>query len=292
MGLHVEDRVAIVVGATSGMGIDLAKDLHTRGWKVAVVGRRREAGEALLKELPGDNARFYAADISNYDQYASVFREVRKLWGRIDALCANAGIVDTDSIYIYDWKKQDKTVDEIPPEPELTVVDINYKSVVYGTQLATHFMRHNAQPGGRIVITGSIGAVFPHESYPVYCGTKAAVNHFVRGVAPLLKQKENILINVVMPGIVNTPIVPPEMIAAVTPECLTPVATILKGYQTFLEDTTGMAGEILECSAEKLIYYHMPEYGNGHVTKRAITVWEPLFRMMHGEDSGLPDAIP
>jgi NAD(P)-dependent dehydrogenase (short-subunit alcohol dehydrogenase family) len=79
-------------------------------------------------------------------------------------------------------------------------------------------MRHNPQPGGRIVVTGSIGGVFPHQSYPVYCGTKASVNHFIRGVAPLLKQKENILINCVMPGIVNTPIVPPEMIEAVTLE--------------------------------------------------------------------------
>jgi hypothetical protein len=52
-----------------------------------------------------------------------------------------------------------------------------------------------------------------------------------------------------------------------------------------------MAGELLECSADKLIYYPMPELGNGHVTKRAVTVWEPLFRMMHGEDSGLPDAL-
>lgn len=73
---------------------------------------------------------------------------------------------------------------------------------------------------------------------------------------------------------------------------LTPVKTILKAYQIFLEDTTGMAGETLECSVDKLIYYRMPEYGNGHVTKRAVTVWEPLFRMMHGEDSELPDAIP
>lgn len=73
---------------------------------------------------------------------------------------------------------------------------------------------------------------------------------------------------------------------------LTPVETILKAYQVFLEDTTGMAGETLECSANKLIYYNMPEYGNGPITKRAITVWEPLFRMMHGEDSRLPDAIP
>jgi NAD(P)-dependent dehydrogenase (short-subunit alcohol dehydrogenase family) len=238
MGSYVEDRVAIVVGATvsehlnlkaweslellliikfqSGMGIDIATDLFTRGWKVACVGRRREAGEALLKTLPGDNVRFFPADVSNYDQYAGVFREIHKLWGRIDALCANSGIVDTSSIYIYDWKN--KSVDEIPPAPELDVVDINYKGVVHGTQLATHFMRYNPQPGGRIVITGSIGGVFPHESYPVYCGTKAAVNQFVRGMATLLKQKENIMINVVMPGMVETPIVPPEMIAAVTPE--------------------------------------------------------------------------
>ncbi|CEL02131.1 Putative 15-hydroxyprostaglandin dehydrogenase (NAD()) (AFU_orthologue; AFUA_3G09480) [Aspergillus calidoustus] len=290
MGSHVEDRVAILVGATSGMGIDIAQDLAARGWKVACVGRRREAGEALLKTIPGENARFFPADVSNYEEYANVFREVRNLWGRIDALCANAGIVDTSSVYIYDWKN--KSVDDVPPAPDLSVVDTNYKGVVYGTQLATHFMRHNPVPGGRIVITGSIGAVFPHRTYPVYCGTKAAVNHFVRGMAPLLKQKENILINVVMPGIVATPIVPPEMIAAVTPECITPVETVLKAYQVFLEDTTGMAGEILECSAHKLIYYRLPEYGNGAITKRAVTVWEPLFRMMHGEDSQLPDAIP
>ncbi|KAJ6072429.1 hypothetical protein N7467_010514 [Penicillium canescens] len=231
MDSHIETRVAIVTGATSGMGIDLVKDLCKKGWKVACVGRRREAGEAVLKELPQERARFFPADVSNYAQLAEVFRAVYQLWGHIDALCANAGIVDTSSIYIYDSKKNG--VDDIPAPPDLSVVDINYKGVVYGTQLAVHFMRHNPQPGGRIVVTGSIGGVFPHESYPVYCGTKASVNHFIRGVAPLLKQKENILINCVMPGIVNTPIVPPEMIEAVTLECLTPVQTILNAYETF-----------------------------------------------------------
>ncbi|KAL4771226.1 hypothetical protein BDW60DRAFT_208191 [Aspergillus nidulans var. acristatus] len=290
MDSYVEDRVAIIAGATSGIGADLARDLAARGWKIACIGRHREPGQALLQSIPGDNARFFPADVSKYDEYANVFRQVRKLWGRIDALCANAGIVDTSSVYIYDWKN--KSVDDVPPAPELDVVDTNYNGVIYGTQLATHFMRHNPRPGGRIVVTGSIGAVFPHRSYPVYCGTKAAVNHFVRGVAPLLKEKENILINVVMPGIVATPIVPPEMITAVTPECLTPVETALKAYRVFLDDTTRMAGEALECSADKLIYYHLPEYGNGPITQRAVTVWEPLFRMLHGEDSHLPDAIP
>ncbi|KAJ5794567.1 hypothetical protein N7457_001166 [Penicillium paradoxum] len=287
MGSIIETRVAIVTGATARL--DLAKDLCAKGWNVACVGRRRKAGEAILKDLPEGKALFFAADVSNYEEYANVFSKVHQAWGRIDALCANAAIVDPSSIYILG--SRNNSIDEIPPVPDMSLVDINYKGVVYGTQLATHFMRHNPQPGGRIVVTGSIGAIFPHKSYPVYCGTKAAVNHFIRGVAPLLKQKDNILINCVMPGIVDTPIVPREMIAAVSPECTTPIQTVLRGYETFLEDSTGMTGELLECSAEKLIYYQMPEPGNGHITKRAVTVWEPLFRMMHGENSELPDAI-
>ncbi|KAJ5903141.1 Short-chain dehydrogenase/reductase SDR [Penicillium tannophilum] len=285
-----EDRVAIIIGATSGIGSDLAKRLCTKGWKVACTGRRQAAGTQLLSELNTQNAEFFAADVSKYEDTVAVFQKVFKLWGRIDAVCVNAGIVDKSSVYIYDSKN--KSIDDVPPAPDMSVVDINYKGVVYCTQLATHFMRYNSVPGGRVIITSSIGSVFPHESYPVYCGTKAAVNQFVRGAAPLLKQKENILLNVVMPGIVQTPIVPPEMIEAVSPECITPVETILKAYDVFLEDTTGMAGQLLEGSAEKLIYYQMPEPGNGRITERAVTVWEPLFEMMHGEKSGLPGAIP
>lgn len=200
----------------SGIGLDLVKDLCAKGWRVACVGRRHEAGKAILKDLPPKKALFFAGDVSNYDEYANIFRKVRQAWGRIDALCQNAAVVDSSSIYILNARQHG--IDDIPPAPDMSLVDTNYKGVVYGTQLAIHFMRHNPQPGGRIVVTGSIGSMFPHESYPVYCGTKAAVNHFIRGIAPILKQKENILLNCVMPGIVDTPIVPREMIAAVTPE--------------------------------------------------------------------------
>ncbi|KAJ5089651.1 Short-chain dehydrogenase/reductase SDR [Penicillium argentinense] len=217
MGSYAEEeRVAVLIGATSGIGVDILKHLCSRGWRVAFTGRRQEAGEQLLESLPTNKAFFYAADVSNYNETADVFQKVHKRFGRIDAVCVNAGIVDKSSIYIYD--KQSRAVEDIPPAPDTSVVDINYKGVVNCTQLATHFMRYNPQPGGRIVITGSIGSIFPHKSYPIYCGTKSAVNQFVRGVAPLLKQKEKILINVVLPGILDTPIVPPEMIKAVTPE--------------------------------------------------------------------------
>ena len=77
-------------------------------------------------------------------------------------------------------------------------------------------MRKNRPAGGAIVATASIAAMHPHPSYPEYNGAKAAVLNWVRGTAPILKVKENIRINCVMPGIVHTKIIPPEMIAAVS----------------------------------------------------------------------------
>ncbi|KAF9637282.1 putative 15-hydroxyprostaglandin dehydrogenase protein [Lasiodiplodia theobromae] len=284
-------KVAIVTGATSGIGIDIAKDLVSRGYKVAVVGRRAAAGEQIAASLGSpDQACFFPADVSSYASQAAMFRSVWARWGRIDALCANAGIVDQSSAYLLDWRQ--RGVDDVPPAPDLACTDADWKGVVYGARLAAHFMRHNnPSPGGKIVVTGSLGALFPHEAYPEYCGAKAAVAQFVRGVAPLLKEKDNIAINVVHPGIVETPIVPPEMIQAVSRECLTPVETVLKGYRMFLDDETGMTGKNLEASGDKLNFYELPEMLNGRVTKRSVTVWEPLFAMMHHEKSGLPDAI-
>lgn len=66
-------------------------------------------------------------------------------------------------------------VGRIPPKPNLLCTDVDYKGVVYGTQLAIHFMRKNKVPGGKIVATGSVAAIVPHESYPEYDGAKAAV---------------------------------------------------------------------------------------------------------------------
>lgn len=67
---------------------------------------------------------------------------------------------------------------------------------------------------------------------------------------------------------------------------------MIEAYDRVLEDDSGMTGEILECSAEKIINYNLPPEGNGRVTKRAVTVWDPLFVMMHGEPSGLDEALP
>lgn len=88
-----------------------------------------------------------------------------------------------------------------------------------------------------------------------------------------------------------TKIIPQSMLDAVAPDCLTPVATIVKAYDAFLEDSNTQSGDAVECSVDKLYNIPQTEYANGRFSRRAVTVWEPLFKMLHTEDSGLPDAI-
>ncbi|KAF2664358.1 hypothetical protein BT63DRAFT_429854 [Microthyrium microscopicum] len=179
----------------------------------------------------------------------------------------------------------------IPPAPDLSCTDVDYKGLVYGTQLAIHFMRRNPTPGGNIICTVSVASIYPHESYPEYDGAKAAVLNWIFATGRILKAKENISISGVLPGIVATNIIPPEMVAAVSPECLTPVSTIVGGYQKALDDPS-LAGQAIEASSvDTYVQVKKPEYLNGRYSQRATTVWEPLFKSYHGEKSGLPDAI-
>ncbi|KIV80261.1 hypothetical protein PV11_07774 [Exophiala sideris] len=279
-------KVAILTGAASGMGEVLARDLVNKGWHVACLDIQKEAGEALVAEL-GDKAIFIQCDIADYDEQAKAYTEVWNKFGRLDALLANAGIVDKSSIYILDWRGKD----EIPPRPNTACTDVDYKAIIYGAQLAIHFMRKNPTPGGQIIATASIAAIHPHPSYPEYCGAKAAVVNFALCIEPILRVKENISINVVLPGIVPTKIIPQSMIDAVSPECLTPASTIVSAYNHFLENPT-VSGQVVECSTDKHFFLPRPPLANGRFTERAITVWDPLFKMLHHEDSGLSDAIP
>ncbi|OAL56662.1 hypothetical protein IQ07DRAFT_581978 [Pyrenochaeta sp. DS3sAY3a] len=277
-------RVAIVTGGNSGMGVGIAKRLVEIGWKVAIADIT--ANDKLADEL-GDASSYHKCNVADYDSQAEMFQQVWDRYGRIDALCANAGIVDKSSIFIFEHRNSDK----IPPKPDMLCTDVDYKGVVYGTQLAIHFMRKNKAPGGKIVATGSVAAIVPHETYPEYDGAKAAVVNFVRATARILKSKENITINAICPGIVHTSIIPQEMIDAVSSECLTPISTIVSAYEKFLEDDS-LYGRVLECSADKHFFLEPPTLANGHISRRAVTVWDPLFKMYHKESSGLSDAIP
>ena len=190
------------------MGTAISRELVKQGWIVAMADINEN--KQLSDEL-GSNARFYNTNVADYNSQAKTFDQVVKDFGRLDALCANAGIVDRQSWYILGHRDSD----EIPPAPDTSSTDVDWKGVLFGTQLAVHFMRKNKTPGGAVVATASIAGMHPHPSYPEYNGAKAAVLNFVRGSAGVLKVKDNVRINCVLPGIVPTNIIPPEMIAAV-----------------------------------------------------------------------------
>jgi hypothetical protein len=70
------------------------------------------------------------------------------------------------------------------------------------------------------------------------------------------------------------------------------MSSVIAAHDVFINDETGEVGKALVASADRLEFYDPPECGNGDETNRAATIWEPLFKMMHGEKSGLEDPIP
>lgn len=98
-------QVAIVTGGNSGMGMALARDLIKRGWKVAIADINEN--KTFAEEL-ADGASFHKCNVADYDSQADMFQNVWNKYGRIDALCANAGIVDRSSIFIFDHRGSDK----------------------------------------------------------------------------------------------------------------------------------------------------------------------------------------
>lgn len=134
-------------------------------------------------------------------------------WDRLDAFIANAGTVDRGSVYNL-RNKATASVDDVPPQPDLSCTDIDVKGVIYGTMLAVHYMRHNPAhaKGGKIIVTGSTAAIFPLPIMPEYCAAKAAAMHWVRVVAPLLAL-DGITINNVLPNAYDTDIMPGFKIA-------------------------------------------------------------------------------
>lgn len=145
--------------------------------------------------------------MASYAAQAAVFKNVWAKWARLDLFIANAGCVDSASWYNY--RRRGAGVDDVPPEPDTTCTDVHFKGVMYGTVLATHFMRHNRpSPGGKIIAATSMLGVHPCPTFPEYCAAEAGVNNWVRVNAPLLKRKENITINAVMMGPAITPVMP------------------------------------------------------------------------------------
>ncbi|KIW78572.1 hypothetical protein Z517_08410 [Fonsecaea pedrosoi CBS 271.37] len=278
-------KVVIVTGAISGIGAVLTTYLLQDGWTVVGVDVADSCDPKIAEEF-GKSFSYRTCDVSNYDALAETFAQVFAQFGQINAFCSNAGIIDRSSVYIYSHRGKTS----IPPKPDLACTAVCYHALIYGTQLSIHFMRQNPTPGGFIVCTSSMVGYHPIATFPEYCGAKSAMNAFVISTAPVLKLKENITINAVLPGIVPSQFISQEMRDTFGADGLTPKETIAAAYMKCLHDRS-LNGELIECSRDKHFVLPRPGYADGETSKRTCTVYDPYFVQVHGESSQLEDIV-
>jgi NAD(P)-dependent dehydrogenase (short-subunit alcohol dehydrogenase family) len=90
-----------------------------------------------------------------------------------------------DLASVYNFHRRDAAVKDLCSEPDTSCTDIDLKDTIFGTTLATHFMRHNpGGKGGKILFTGSVIGIYPCQTFLEYCAAKAATHRWVKTVSP------------------------------------------------------------------------------------------------------------
>lgn len=187
---NLEGKVAIVTGASRGIGSAVAKQLAALGAKVVVnYSSSPEKAEKVVEEITklGEQAVAIKADISNIRDVERLFSETITEFGKVDILINNAGVI------LY------KLLSDVTEEEFDKLFNINVKGTYFACQQAMKHMEDN----GRIVnfSTSIVGGMFP--TYSVYAATKGAVEQITRQLAKEFGHKK-ITINTVAPGPVNT----------------------------------------------------------------------------------------
>ena len=182
-----ENKVVIVFGGNSGMGLAAAKAFAAEGARLHITGRNGQTLDAAAGEIPG--ASGHRADIANLDATEQVIADVAAADGRIDVLYINAGVggfAPLEGITETDWDH---------------VHAINLKGCVFALQKAVRLM----EKGGAVVVTGSIGAHGALAGNATYAAAKAGLHMAMKVFAKELVGR-GIRVNMVSPGPIDTPL--------------------------------------------------------------------------------------
>jgi NAD(P)-dependent dehydrogenase (short-subunit alcohol dehydrogenase family) len=233
MGL-LDGKVAIVTGATSGIGRRTAELFVEEGARVVFTGRRRAEGEALAARL-GRSGRFVEADATSEDDWKRVIGEATGAFGRLDVLFNNAG-----------GPAPRGGIAGITVEGFDAAMALLVRSVMLGMKHAAPIL--TAQRSGSIINNGSVAAhLAGYSSSLVYGAAKAAVNHLTRCVAMELGE-HNVRVNSISPGAIATGIIAKAL--GMDPDKADAIAEQMKqGFATVQPiPRAGLTDDVAQCA--------------------------------------------
>ncbi len=186
MGNRFENKVVVVTGGTSGIGLATARAFAAEGAAVFVTGRRQDALDAAVKAI-GGRATGVRGDMAGLVDIDQLYDAVQQQHAHIDVVFANAGGGELAPI------------GAITEDHYQRAFDTNVKGVLFTVQKALPLLKD----GGSVILTGSTTSVSGTSAFSVYSATKAAVRNLARSWILDLKDRR-IRVNVVSPGVTDT----------------------------------------------------------------------------------------
>lgn len=191
---RLENKVAIITGSTSGIGLGTAKLFAREGAKVVVCGRRKEKGEAVVQEIKeaGGEAFYQYVDLMQENSIDELFKAAAEKYGKIDILVNNASNVGLP----------DGRVDEVSMKMFDDIINTDLRGTFYMIKTVLPYMLKNHS--GSIVNIGSMASLGGDLGATAYACAKAGVDILTQYVA-VQYGKQGIRCNCVRPGLIVTP---------------------------------------------------------------------------------------
>lgn len=199
----MENEIAIVTGASSGIGYFTCLALSKAGLKVAAGARRIDKLKVLEREITKNNQEVFiqSLDVSKKADCDLFVDSVVKKWGRVDILINNAGLMPLSfftNAKVDEWER---------------MIDVNIKGVLYCTSaVIPHMLKEKS---GHIVNMSSVAGRIVFAGGTIYCATKHAITAFSEGLRKELSPKYNIRVTCIEPGAVST-----ELLETITDESM------------------------------------------------------------------------
>lgn len=183
--MKTNNRLIVITGASSGFGLELAKEFAKDGYPLLLLARRIEKMEAL--NLPNTMCR--KVDVTNKEEFEAAVREAEAEYGKVDLIVNNAGVMLQGDIATQDAKEWK------------TMLDVNVMGVMNGMQIVMNDMKERKT--GTIINVSSIAGVQAFGNHAAYCASKFGVTGLTR-VARGEMSPHNVRVLSIMPGAVST----------------------------------------------------------------------------------------